>query len=105
VSCRQFCFSPILSFDSEFGSRPNHPVDGPAFILPDPLPVPPKRVKLKLVSVTPPKPAAKRRADEAFGSAPEIASPSKKRRLEEEGLVLMDSEHDKLEDDDIIEIE
>ena len=95
----------MLSFGSEFGSSPNHPIDGPAFILPDPLPAPPKRVKPKPVSVTPPKPAAKRRADEAFGSALEIPSPSKKRRLEEDGLVLMDSANDKLEDDGVIEID
>lgn len=33
-----------------------------------------------------------------------IASPSKKRRLEEDGLILMEGAHDRL-DDDVIEID
>ena len=111
-------------------SRPNHPVDAPPFILPSPLPNPPKRVK-----PTPPPPetpsrnSAKRplpeedengvidleptpkktkptaNATSKKRKAEETQSPSKRRRLEEDGLVLMDGLEDRLEDEDCIIID
>ncbi|KZP09553.1 hypothetical protein FIBSPDRAFT_801990 [Athelia psychrophila] len=102
---------------------PNHPVDAPAFILPSPLPLPPRKER----PATPPppcdpatskkrnapdddeiievEPSSKRAKTNGNGpSAPALTSPSKKRRLEEDGLLLMDSVADQLRDD-VIEID
>ncbi|KZP05062.1 hypothetical protein FIBSPDRAFT_967619 [Athelia psychrophila] len=102
---------------------PNHPVDAPAFILPSPLPLPPRKER----RATPPppcdpatskkrnapdddeiievEPSSKRAKTNGNGpSAPALTSPSKKRRLEEDGLLLMDSITDQLRDD-VIEID
>lgn len=97
-------------------ARPNHPVDAPAWILPSPLPLPPRKAR----PVTPPAASKKRNApddDEIVEvepsskrakingpSAPALTSPSKKRRLEEDGLLLMDNANDQLRDD-VIEID
>ncbi|KAJ7087251.1 hypothetical protein B0H15DRAFT_843243 [Mycena belliarum] len=99
----------------------DHPADAPPFILPDPLPRPPQRMK-----VSPPAPetplrvSLKRSApddtggDEIIDLEPTpkrpklnaanmaIKSPSKKRRLDEDGLILMEGKDDKLDDDIIV---
>lgn len=56
-------------------------------------------------STPPPNSKAKANPLKRKIEAPELSSPSKKRRLEEDGLVVMESVHDKLEDEDIIEID
>lgn len=99
--------------------RPNHPSDGPAYILPSPLPSPPRLEKRVL---TPPAPSRKRSAPDdeiaeveplakrvktgTNGSTtlPVIPSPSKRKRLEEDGLLILSSKDDKI-DDDVIEID
>ncbi|KAF5364894.1 hypothetical protein D9758_008125 [Tetrapyrgos nigripes] len=97
---------------------PNHPVDAPAFILPDPVPEPPKKAKPAVIISTPPKTSLKRSSpdDDILGLEPtakrqksamnqDISSPSKKRRLEEDGLIIMETADEKLEDDDVIVID
>ncbi|KAF5364889.1 hypothetical protein D9758_008104 [Tetrapyrgos nigripes] len=97
---------------------PNHPVDVPAFILPDPVPEPPKKAKPAVIISTPPKTSLKRSApdDDILELEPtakrqksamnqDISSPSKKRRLEEDGLIIMETADEKLEDDDVIVID
>ena len=106
--------------------RPNHPVDAPALILPSPLPQPPRKEKPRPATPSPPAPSltkkrpapdddiqeldgpsAKRaRVDgvDATGAVP--FTPSKKRRLDEDGLILLDSAEEKIEEDpDVIEID
>ncbi|KAF8836558.1 hypothetical protein BDN67DRAFT_1014595 [Paxillus ammoniavirescens] len=97
---------------------PNHPADGPALLLPASLPRPPYNRRPS--TPIPPAPSRKRsapddevsevepsakRAKTNGTSLPELGSPSKKRRLEEDGLVMLDSAGDKIEDDDVIEID
>ncbi|KAJ6460974.1 hypothetical protein C8R45DRAFT_912447 [Mycena sanguinolenta] len=105
----------------------DHPADAPPFILPDPLPRPPRKVKLPPpVPVTPVRLSLKRGAPDDDGGDDEIIdleptpkrprlkttaaadelikSPSKKRKLDEDGLILMEGKDDKL-DDDVIEID
>ncbi|KAJ8082447.1 E1 ubiquitin-activating protein uba2 [Marasmius tenuissimus] len=95
----------------------SHPVGASPFILPDPLPRPPRKEKPSLPPPpsTPPRASLKRSApddSDIVESEPSakrmkadvLASPSKKRRLEEDGLVLMDSATDVL-DDNVIEID
>ncbi|KAK1230948.1 E1 ubiquitin-activating protein uba2 [Marasmius sp. AFHP31] len=94
-----------------------HTAGAPPFILPDPLPQPPRKEKPSLPPPpsTPPRASLKRSApddSDIVASEPSakrmkadvLASPSKKRRLEEDGLVLMDSATDVL-DDNVIEID
>ncbi|KAI0056334.1 hypothetical protein BV25DRAFT_1872803 [Artomyces pyxidatus] len=97
---------------------PNHPIDGPSFILPAPLPKPAKKTKAAPPRPsTPPaslkrpapadddiveQPAKRSRTGVAVDNA--MYSPSKKRRLEDDGLVLLESRDEKMEDD-IIEID
>lgn len=103
---------------------PDHPADGPAFILPTPLPQPPRLAKPlpSPLEQTPPPPSlkrglpdddtaasgssAKRPRTNGPASAPAVnmASPSKKRRLEEDGLLLLEKADDKMEDE-VIEID
>nr|GAT60818.1 ubiquitin-like modifier activating enzyme 2 [Mycena chlorophos] len=119
-------FLNIVDEDGELGTisigichlPPDHPEDGPSLLLPDPLPQPPRKAKpVPVAPETPIKISLKRRApDEGEGGdiidlepTPKrprlkandngIKSP-KKRQLEEDGLVVMDSKDDKLEDDD-----
>ncbi|KAH9006577.1 hypothetical protein EDB86DRAFT_2874952 [Lactarius hatsudake] len=96
---------------------PNHPLDGPAMILPDPLPKPNQRAKPAISRpLTPPETplgAQKRPApDDLDGTQPakraRIAStsnhsPGTSRRLEEDGLVLLDG--DGPMDEDIVVID
>ncbi|PIL27288.1 hypothetical protein GSI_10435 [Ganoderma sinense ZZ0214-1] len=127
-------FLSIVDEDGEYATiqvaigvlPPNHPVDAPAFILPSPLPQPPRKEKPRPATPAPPTPpvskkrpapdddiqelegpSAKRaRVDgvEATGALP--FTPSKKRRLEEDGLILLDSAEEKIEEDpDVIEID
>lgn len=98
-------------------------MDAPPFILPSPLPQPPPKEKsAPPPAVTPPRASLKRAAPveendiieiepsakrvRKNGPAPDviISSPSKKRKFEEDGLILLDSANDKL-DDDVIEID
>ncbi|KAI0262614.1 hypothetical protein BC834DRAFT_890957 [Gloeopeniophorella convolvens] len=83
---------------------PDHPADGPAMILPDPLPQPAQKAKpIVTPSSAPstPQRAPKRPApDSADGEQPAKrprtdipgVSPSKSRKLEEDGLILLDGE-------------
>lgn len=68
---------------------------------------------------TPPPPASKKRAAPDDDDVPAakrartadrlpadlVFSPSKKKRLEEDGLIMLDTADEKVEDDDIIEID
>ena len=99
--------------------RPNHPIDSPPYVLPSPLPQRSRRVKPAPIPNTPVKSSAKRPfpvevEDGVLDFAPtpkkpkvsnqlkrkcmDEHSPSKKRRLEEEGLVLMDGPNEVLTD-------
>ena len=103
-------------------ARPNYPVDAPPYILPSPLPQPTRRVKPVLIPETPQKTGVKRPfpleiEDSVLDLAPtpkkpKLAerttsrsdfgpSPSKKRRLEEDGVVVMDGPDEVLEDESI----
>ncbi|THH14856.1 hypothetical protein EW146_g5545 [Bondarzewia mesenterica] len=103
---------------------PNHPADGPRLILPSPLPEPVKKAKPPMPSTPPPaslkraapedddgisqQPAAKRAkmSNAISNGVPEdkLYSPSKKRMLEDEGLVLLEKEDERMEDD-VIEVD
>lgn len=118
-------FLTIVDEDGEWGTiavalsvlPANHPADELTLILPSPLPKPPytpRRV------TPPPAPSRKRSApdDEIIESEPspkrpkmngtlplpDIGSPSKKRRLEEDGVIMLSNSSDKM-DDDVIEID
>ncbi|KAJ7182602.1 hypothetical protein C8R43DRAFT_967541 [Mycena crocata] len=105
----------------------SHPTDAPPFILPDPLPRPPRKIKappplpetpvrLPLKRAAPDtdedggddiidlEPTPKRPRIKATGNDEIIKSPSKKRKLDEDGLILMEGKDDRL-DDDVIEID
>ncbi|KZV94438.1 hypothetical protein EXIGLDRAFT_611663 [Exidia glandulosa HHB12029] len=85
----------------------NHPADGPALVLPDPLPQPGKKSKPRAVpppsptplDIVPNTPAKKRRRDEVDDMPEPSAkrarvangSPSKAQRLEEDGLIIVDA--------------
>ena len=107
-------------------SRANHPLDGPPFILPSPLPKPPKKQKPappRIDGPTTPSRTSRKRSlpnddDGVIDLEPTskrlkptssvtltdtLASPSKKRRLEEDGLVLL--EHDDQLMDDVIDLD
>jgi ubiquitin-like 1-activating enzyme E1 B len=95
--------------------RANHPADGPALILPSPLPVPPKKsqpstppASLKRPApdydIVTPEPSSKRKKVNGPTQGDVDSSPRKKRRLEEDGLILLDNANDQLEDD-VIEID
>jgi ubiquitin-like 1-activating enzyme E1 B len=104
--------------------RKNYPRDAPPFILPSPLPKPSKLKMAPQQPETPPRvnlkrglrvdddeiidlaPTPKRpRVNTNVNGAPSVGpSPSKKRRLEEDGLILMEGANDQLADD-IIEID
>ncbi|KAF9218464.1 hypothetical protein BS17DRAFT_869307 [Gyrodon lividus] len=119
-------FLMIVDEEGEWGTiavalcelPPNHPAGGPALVLPSPLPQPPYNPRPS--TPIPPAPSRKRSAhdDEVSGiepsakraktngaSLPELGSPGKKRRLEVDGLVMLDSAGDKIDDDDVIEID
>ncbi|KAJ7510269.1 hypothetical protein B0H11DRAFT_1181473 [Mycena galericulata] len=126
-------FLTIVDEDGEWGTisvglgvlPADHPADAPPFILPDPLPRPPRKVKAPPPMPETPIRVPLKRAfapDEVGGAGDddiidleptpkrprlaetEIKSPSKKRKLEEDGLILMESKDDVL-DDDVIEID
>ncbi|KAI8970626.1 hypothetical protein BD414DRAFT_250378 [Trametes punicea] len=130
-------FLSIVDEDGEYATiqvaigalPPDHPADGPALILPSPLPTPPRRQKPRVTTPSPPPPPATagkkrsapddeieeldarsakrpRKAEEARGVAIMPFTPSKKRRLEEDGLIMLDSAEEKIEaDPDVIEID
>ncbi|KAJ7720279.1 hypothetical protein DFH07DRAFT_1067768 [Mycena maculata] len=99
----------------------DHPADAPTFVLPDPLPRPPRKVKAPPpMPETPLRVSLKRAApgdegdDDVIDLEPTpkrprikvadeaIKSPSKKRKLDEDGLILMDGKDDRLDDDIIV---
>ncbi|KAJ7595673.1 hypothetical protein C8J56DRAFT_386527 [Mycena floridula] len=99
------------------GALPDtHSVNAQPFILPSQLPKPTRKVKPATPAPsTPPRKSLKRPAPDddievvrtpkrSKTSEDPITSPSKKRRLEEDGLIMLDGVNDKL-DDDIIEID
>ncbi|KAI0368576.1 hypothetical protein BV20DRAFT_969185 [Pilatotrama ljubarskyi] len=128
-------FLSIVDEDGEYATiqlaigvlPPNHPTDGPALILPSPLPKPPRREKPRPATPPPAPPptlAGKKRAapdddeiqevDEPSAKRARTAAdlggvpftPSKKRRLEEDGLIMLDSAGETIEEDpDVIEID
>ncbi|KAN0131930.1 hypothetical protein V8E53_010210 [Lactarius tabidus] len=85
---------------------PNHPLDGPAMIIPDPLPKPNQRAKpvisrLLTPQETPPRAQKRPASDDLVGTQPvkraRIAStpnhsPDTSRRLEDDGLILLDGD-------------
>ncbi|KAF8634042.1 hypothetical protein AX17_004307 [Amanita inopinata Kibby_2008] len=110
---------------------PNYPIDAPPYILPSPLPKPPRKAKIVIPLVeTPPRKSLKRglptedengvidleptpkrartstnlqngsalRRKDSFPTP----SPSKRRRLEEDGFILMEGTNDALEDEVIV---
>ncbi|KAJ7768457.1 hypothetical protein B0H16DRAFT_317374 [Mycena metata] len=100
-----------------------HPADAQPFILPNPLPRPPRKVKIAppapetplRVSLKRPapgeegddiidlEPTPKRQRVRGNGHGDEaIKSPSKKRKLDEDGLILMEGKDDLLDDDIIV---
>ncbi|KAF9810471.1 hypothetical protein IEO21_06901 [Rhodonia placenta] len=101
---------------------PNHLIDSPALILPSPLPSPPKKAKAVAPRPVTPQPTAVKRSapdddDDVEPAAKRvktngamwspsglITTPSKKRKLEEDGLILLEDATEKL-DDDVIVIE
>ncbi|KAL5521190.1 hypothetical protein ACEPAG_9113 [Sanghuangporus baumii] len=114
-------FLTIVDEDGELGTvaaailplPPNHPPDGPSFILPSPLPRPPKMTKPAGQGVTAPNTPRKRILDldgvtdgappakrAKATNTPEVnlASPSKRRRLEEDGLLILDNPNEKLDE-------
>ncbi|KAF9462539.1 hypothetical protein BDZ94DRAFT_1282986 [Collybia nuda] len=122
-------FLTIVDEEGEWGTiavglsilPPNHPADAPPFILQSPLPRPPRKAKVVAPApATPPRVSLKRSLplddDEVIDIEPTpkrvksnpavkaLASPSKNRRLEEDGLIIMDNANDQLQDD-IIEID
>ena len=95
--------------------RPEHPADEPALILPSTLPVPPRKPKPVVPSTPPPtgtkrsapdddvvEPSAKRQKTNGAAPAPTPFTPSKKKRLEDDGLIMLDNPHEALEDDVIL---
>ena len=94
--------------------RDGHTPNEPHLILPDPLPVPPKKVKPSTPAPETPPTSLKRSAPDDDGieeitppaakraRTDVLASPSKKRRLEEDGLLLLESKDDKIEDEVIM---
>jgi ubiquitin-like 1-activating enzyme E1 B len=100
---------------------PNHPVDGPAMILPSPLPNPAKRAKPVISQASSPPPSTPLRVqkrpapdnvDEAqpakrarVDTSPSKLSRSTTRRLEEDGLILLDGNRTMDEDLDIVVID
>lgn len=95
-------------------NSPNYPHDGPALVLPSPLPLPPKVTKPVVASALAPSTPSRKRALDIDGdvdgapptkrakesSAPNInlASPSKKRRFEEDGLLMLEDPNEKIEE-------
>lgn len=102
-------------------NRPNHPGDSPLFVLPHPLPQPPKKVKAKLPTTplsSPTKPTKRRAPDDDIiveeqptkrlktspnGNGFDPSTPGSKRQLEEDGLIILDDSEDG--DADIIVID
>ncbi|KAI0634914.1 hypothetical protein C8Q77DRAFT_1104728 [Trametes polyzona] len=129
-------FLSIVDEDGEYATiqvaigalPPNHPADGPALILPSPLPTPPRREKPPRPATPPPAPppvvagkkraapddeieeidapSAKRSRIDAGPTDGASFTPNKKRRLEEDGLIMLDNADEKIEEDpDVIEID
>jgi ubiquitin-like 1-activating enzyme E1 B len=105
-----------LELNRSLGS-PNHPISDAPFILPSPLPRPVPKVKPPPAPVTPPRTSTKRPlplelADGVLDLDPtpkkrkfeDHPSPSKRRRLEDEGLVLMDGPDEVLDTGDVMEV-
>ncbi|KAG8221773.1 hypothetical protein J3R82DRAFT_2087 [Butyriboletus roseoflavus] len=120
-------FLTIVDEEGEWGTiavalcelPPNHLADAPALILPPSLPKPPfnPRPSAPAPAPVPPRKRSARDDDEAEAepmakrvktngaSSIEVGSPSKKRKLEEDGLVMLESATDKIDRDDVIEID
>ncbi|TDL19017.1 hypothetical protein BD410DRAFT_774396 [Rickenella mellea] len=118
-------FLTIVDEDGEWGNvavaigvlPPNHPPNGPALIPPFPLPKPPRLSKPTPPPLTPNTPPRKRTASVMGGDddiehvAPppkrtktgmphiNMASPSKKKRLEDEGLLIVENPDEKVDDE------
>ncbi|KAI0327705.1 hypothetical protein GY45DRAFT_1327242 [Cubamyces sp. BRFM 1775] len=124
-------FLSIVDEDGEYATiqvaigtlPPDHPADGPALILPSPLPEPPRREKPRVATPTPPPPPVtigkKRAAPDddveeidapsakrarttggGVGVSETPFTPSKKRRLEEDGLIMLDNAEETIEEED-----
>ncbi|KAH8109913.1 hypothetical protein DFH11DRAFT_840626 [Phellopilus nigrolimitatus] len=116
-------FLTIVDEDGEWGTvaaaiaqlPPNHRHDSPPFILPSPLPLPPQIAKPPAPTAPPSTPSRKRALDAGDGgedgrpakrtkaSGPpnvNLASPSKRRRLEEDGLLILEDPNEKVDEED-----
>ncbi|KAG7439796.1 uncharacterized protein BT62DRAFT_976503 [Guyanagaster necrorhizus] len=89
----------------------SYAADAPPFILPSPLPKAPRKPKQAVIPDSPVKMSTLKRSaptdDDVEPSAKRIkvdtlSSPSKKQRLDEDGVILMDGVDDRLEDDIIV---
>lgn len=120
-------FLSIADEDGEFETislaicplPPNHPIDGPVMILPSPLPKPGKRPKLVISQPSSPSTPLRAQKRSAPDSVDEVQpakrariatplpnhSPSTSRRLEEEGLILLDGNRPMDDDIDIVVID
>ncbi|OCH85042.1 hypothetical protein OBBRIDRAFT_785397 [Obba rivulosa] len=136
-------FLTIVDEDGEWGTIQvgvgvlplNHPVDGPALILPAPLPKPPRKPKPSTPTSAPVEPPtsvkrpapdddddivplakrprtnddivslAKRSRTNGDLDKSDLVTPSKKRKLDEDGLLLLETADETLEDVEVIEIE
>ncbi|EKM53222.1 uncharacterized protein PHACADRAFT_175614 [Phanerochaete carnosa HHB-10118-sp] len=126
-------FLSIVDEDGEYATiqvaigqlPPNHPIDGNTLMLPYPLPRPPRIVKptetpgLKraapddeeeddiIVDVPPAKRMRTNPTDTANtlpASVTVPVTPSKKRKLDEDGILLLESKDEVVEDDDAVEV-
>ena len=113
----------VFRFPLILRNSTNHPEDAPPFVLPNPLPQPPKKVKVKLLKTPLSSPAkatkrsapddddvveqqpAKRLKISTNGNGTDPSSPRKKRQLEEDGLVILDGPEEGQDDEDIIVID
>ncbi|KIK26150.1 hypothetical protein PISMIDRAFT_676289 [Pisolithus microcarpus 441] len=116
-------FLTIVDEEGEWGDiavalsvlPPNRPADGPSLILPSPLPKPthtPRRTSpAPTVSrkrsapdddIEESEPLSKRPRINGAITVPQMGSPSKKRRLEDEGLVMLSGATDEVDDEVIV---
>ncbi|GJE92396.1 ubiquitin-activating enzyme E1-like protein [Phanerochaete sordida] len=126
-------FLSIVDEDGEYATiqvaigqlPPNHPIDGNALMLPYPLPRPPRIVKPKetpglkraapdedddddIVIEEPPAKRMRPNPVDASNALPASVTvpvtPSKKRKLDEDGILLLETKDEVIEDDDAVEV-
>jgi len=111
----------LCPFTLIWWNSPNHPKDAPPFVLPHPLPQPPKKVKVKFPTtpLSSPAKATKRPAPDSEDiverqpakrlktspNGPDPSSPRKERQLEEDGLIVLDDSQEGRDDSDVIVVD